>query len=36
VSCPAIPYVCLQVNAQREIFVGGDVLELGRGTVNID
>jgi trans-2,3-dihydro-3-hydroxyanthranilate isomerase len=26
----------LQVNAQREIFVGGDVLELGRGTVNID
>jgi len=26
----------LQVNAQREIFVGGDVIELGRGTVNID
>ena len=26
----------LQVNADREIFVGGDVLELGRGTVNLD
>jgi predicted PhzF superfamily epimerase YddE/YHI9 len=25
----------LQVNARREILVGGDVLELGRGTVNL-
>jgi len=23
------------VNAQRDIFVGGDVLEIGRGTVSI-
>jgi len=34
VSRPSLLY--LQVNAQREIFVGGDVLELGRGIVNID
>jgi PhzF family phenazine biosynthesis protein len=26
----------LQVNAEREISVGGDVLELGRGTINLD
>jgi trans-2,3-dihydro-3-hydroxyanthranilate isomerase len=26
----------LQVNAEREIFVGGDVLELGRGSITLD
>jgi predicted PhzF superfamily epimerase YddE/YHI9 len=25
----------LQVDAQRNIFVGGDVLELGRGTITL-
>jgi hypothetical protein len=25
----------LRVNAEGDIFVGGDVIELGRGTVNI-
>ena len=26
----------LQVNAQRDILVGGDVIELGRGTVDLN
>jgi trans-2,3-dihydro-3-hydroxyanthranilate isomerase len=33
VGRPSLLY--LRVNARQEIFVGGDVLELGRGTINI-